>query len=350
MVFVFHIIANFLSGALPSLVDVENYLYGAPCQSDDSWNSLKKASPKSILKMNRNQDIIKISSTFNNVRSTKISNSMFVSQEGSMVKGGTNSVLNALTAYLRDLEGTARDDWQEYVLRKAETRKGASFSVLFGSALYFGTISRRRVYYEAIKYEKERNAGFLSPFGYSAPTVAAAVDAVCSMEYTAVGNEGPAALLVHGFGAFLEHFRGNISNIADDGHRVWAISLLGFGKSEKPNVIYTELLWAELLRDFIVDVVREPVHLVGNSLGGMSELMILQSFDPGAAIVLESIVSFDLSIPLNYLLGSFGGEVLIIQGMKDPLTKSKAFLSMVREHCNKVTVSELDAGNWFNPF
>lgn len=67
-------------------------------------------------------------------------------------------------------------------LRKAERRKGASFSALFGSALYFGTISRRRVYYEAIKYEKERNGGFLSPFGYSAPTVAAAIDAVCSME------------------------------------------------------------------------------------------------------------------------------------------------------------------------
>lgn len=31
-------------------------------------------------------------------------------------------------------------------------------------------------------YEKERNAGFLSPFGYSAATVAAAIDAVCSME------------------------------------------------------------------------------------------------------------------------------------------------------------------------
>ncbi|CAD5187578.1 unnamed protein product [Musa acuminata subsp. malaccensis] len=464
------------TSALPSLVDVKNYLDGAPCQLDDSWISLKKASPMSILKRNRNQNIMKTdpaergeyydekgketSSTFNNVRSTKISNSMFVSQEGSLVKGGTNTVLNALAAYLRYLEGTARDDWQELhdKLRRAERRKGASFNALFGSALYFGTISRRRVYYEAIKYEKERNGGFLSPFGYSAPTVAAAVDAVCSMEwysvlalksqicnegvypvwiwrwkghfvqYTAVGNEGPAALLVHGFGAFLEHFRGNISTIADGGNRVWAISLLGFGKSEKPNVIYTELLWAELLRDFIVDVVREPVHLVGNSLGGyfvatvaglwpslvkslvlintagsivptvssipsvdvkliqerkisglawlQAQLLLLflrstagkfiekcyptnvervdgwllgeilrASFDPGAAIVMESIVSFDLSIPLNYLLGSFGGEVLIIQGMKDPLTKSKAFLSMVREHCNKVTVSELDAGH-----
>jgi pimeloyl-ACP methyl ester carboxylesterase len=74
---------------------------------------------------------------------------------------------------------------------------------------------------------------------------------------------------VHGFGASLQHFRDNISSIADEGHRVWAITLLGFGKSEKPNVDYSELLWSELLRDFIVDVVKEPVHLVGNSIGGM---------------------------------------------------------------------------------
>lgn len=67
-------------------------------------------------------------------------------------------------------------------IREAESREGASFYALFGPALSLGILSRRRVYYEAIKYEKERNAGFLSPFGYSAPTVAAAVYTVCSME------------------------------------------------------------------------------------------------------------------------------------------------------------------------
>lgn len=67
-------------------------------------------------------------------------------------------------------------------VHNAETRDGASFIALFGPALYLGIISRRRVHYEAIMYEKERNAGFLSPFGYSASTIAAAIDAVCSME------------------------------------------------------------------------------------------------------------------------------------------------------------------------
>jgi hypothetical protein len=30
--------------------------------------------------------------------------------------------------------------------------------------------------------------------------------------------------------------------------------------------------------------------------------------------------------------------------MKDPLTKSKSFVSMLREHCSKVHIRELDAG------
>lgn len=75
---------------------------------------------------------------------------------------------------------------------------------------------------------------------------------------------------MHGFGAFLEHYRDNICGIAEGGNRVWALTILGFGKSEKPNTVYTEVTWAELLRDFIVEVVGEPVHLVGNSIGGMS--------------------------------------------------------------------------------
>ena len=67
-------------------------------------------------------------------------------------------------------------------MRASESRNGASFIELFGPVLCLGIISRRSVYYEAIKYEKERNAGFLSPVGYSATTIAAAVDAVCSKE------------------------------------------------------------------------------------------------------------------------------------------------------------------------
>lgn len=45
----------------------------------------------------------------------RLDKSVFVTRKGDVVAGGTNSLLNASAAYLRYLEGTARDDWQEYV-------------------------------------------------------------------------------------------------------------------------------------------------------------------------------------------------------------------------------------------
>lgn len=59
----------------------------------------------------------------------RVEKSAFVTEQGNIVAGGTHTVLNALAAYLRYLEGTARDEWQEYVL--AMIRK--CFRVLFSS-------------------------------------------------------------------------------------------------------------------------------------------------------------------------------------------------------------------------
>ncbi|GJN34461.1 hypothetical protein PR202_gb23123 [Eleusine coracana subsp. coracana] len=378
-----------MQDCLPTLEELKGFLKNSRTQ-EDNWVPLRSVSAKSILKKTFDQRKIKSTVTSNisnggSIEDTimvsatsgrRITDSMFASENSLEVRGGTGITLDALAAYLKYLEGTGKASWQELhdKVRLAETRDGASFYTLFGTAIQLGVISRRRVYHEAIQYEKDRNAGFLSPFGYSTPTVTAAVNAICSMEhslqYTVCGHEGPAVLLVHGFGAFLEHFRDNIGNIADSGHQVWAITMVGFGKSEKPNVNYSELFWSELLRDFISDVVRQPVHLVGNSIGGyicaitaglwpsLAKSLVLlnsagsivpnypfiplsESYDPGAVTVIESIFNFNLSIPLNFLFDSFGGRILVVQGMKDPLRKSDVFVTMLREHCRKVHIREV---------
>ncbi len=48
----------------------------------------------------------------------------------------------------------------------------------------------------------------------------------------------------------------------------YAIDLLGFGASDRPSVRYTAEVYLELLRDFLMEVVRAPAVLVGSSLGG----------------------------------------------------------------------------------
>ncbi|KAI5389315.1 hypothetical protein KIW84_074818 [Lathyrus oleraceus] len=73
--------------------------------------------------------------------------------------------------------------------------------------------------------------------------------------------------------------------------------------------------------------------------------MLRASYDPGVPVVLESIFSFNLSIPLNYLLEDVKENVIIIQGMKDPISDSNATVAMLKEHCDGVIIKKIDAGH-----
>ena len=50
--------------------------------------------------------------------------------------------------------------------------------------------------------------------------------------------------------------------------QVYAPTIPGFGRSEKPALAYSQTLWLDFLREFVVEVVRRPVVVVGNSIGG----------------------------------------------------------------------------------
>uniref|UniRef100_A0A0E0DRG8 AB hydrolase-1 domain-containing protein n=1 Tax=Oryza meridionalis TaxID=40149 RepID=A0A0E0DRG8_9ORYZ len=85
-----------------------------------------------------------------------------------------------------------------------------------------------------------------------------------------VRGEGPPVLLVHGFGASVGHWRRNIG-VLSESYTVYAIDLLGFGASDKPpGFSYTMETWAELILDFLNEVVKRPTVLVGNSVGSLA--------------------------------------------------------------------------------
>ncbi|WVZ98574.1 hypothetical protein U9M48_044001 [Paspalum notatum var. saurae] len=89
------------------------------------------------------------------------------------------------------------------------------------------------------------------------------------VNYLARG-QGPPVLLVHGFGASVAHWRRNIG-VLSESYTVYAIDLLGFGASDKPTGFsYTMETWAELILDFLAEVVRRPTVLVGNSVGSLA--------------------------------------------------------------------------------
>ncbi|MEM1308238.1 MAG: alpha/beta fold hydrolase [Cyanobacteria bacterium P01_H01_bin.153] len=90
------------------------------------------------------------------------------------------------------------------------------------------------------------------------------------IRYQKAGTVGASLLLIHGFGASSDHWRKNISELART-NRVYAIDLIGFGKSVKPfpgdPVSYTFETWGQLVVDFCRDVIGESAFLIGNSIG-----------------------------------------------------------------------------------
>ena len=90
-----------------------------------------------------------------------------------------------------------------------------------------------------------------------------------------------AIILVHGFGACKEHWRGNIESLSECGD-VWAIDLVGFGESDKPtshlkdeipnskSFCYGIEAWSQQVTDFINQKVdAQTVFIAGNSIGGV---------------------------------------------------------------------------------
>ena len=69
--------------------------------------------------------------------------------------------------------------------------------------------------------------------------------------------------------------------------QVFAIDLLGFGRSAKPNLQYSGDLWCDQLHDFISEIIGQKTILAGNSLGGYACLCVAsQRPDSAAGVVL----------------------------------------------------------------
>ena len=100
-------------------------------------------------------------------------------------------------------------------------------------------------------------------------------------------NAEEAVLLIHGFGANTNHWRFNQPVLAEKAP-TYAIDLLGFGRSDQPRarlkdepvesdvVHYGFDLWSQQVADFCREVIKKPVQLVGNSIGGVVALRAAQ--------------------------------------------------------------------------
>ncbi|XP_051147290.1 pheophytinase, chloroplastic-like [Andrographis paniculata] len=109
--------------------------------------------------------------------------------------------------------------------------------------------------------------------------------------------DSPPILLLPGFGVGSFHYKKQLKDLGRD-HRVWALDFLGQGLSlpyEDPTLqskdgqngtwgfgdesetwaeelVYSADLWKDQIHYFVEEVIKEPVYLVGNSLGGFMAL------------------------------------------------------------------------------
>ena len=74
-----------------------------------------------------------------------------------------------------------------------------------------------------------------------------------------------------------DHWRKNIPALAM-ANRVYAIDLIGYGYSDKPNPrefeesFYTFETWGEQLNTFCAEVVKSDAFFICNSIGGMLDV------------------------------------------------------------------------------
>eukprot|EP00873_Tetraselmis_striata_P041449 jgi/Tetstr1/461713/TSEL_000607.t1 len=365
-----------------------------------------------------------------------------------------DDLLSSLTDYL-SYENVQPSELH-LVVRGLETPAGpgSSFRALFAHALMLGTLSRRRVYELAAKRSQSASVGLRSALGDALAALSATPTpssltrtamecammsdfhwqlAAADMQRTTPSGltprwwrwrgiltqfleaepaEGadpslPPILLVHGFGAFGEHWRGNINALASAGFRVLAPTYPGYGRSEKTMTTYGQGIWTDFLRDFVLDIVKEPVTVAGlvlvNSAGPITSKIniaevneptgggkppfwiantvsrLLISYletsigktlgnlyptnplaadsyladeiyraacDPGALGVFRSVFYLPPPRPLNYLVDTYGGPTMILQGKLDPLNDAVGRAEELRALCKtEVELHLLEAGH-----
>ena len=85
--------------------------------------------------------------------------------------------------------------------------------------------------------------------------------------YWVAGDKGSAVVLVHGLGGFIENWVNNISVLAEQ-HHVYAMDLVGFGRSDKTPLTRDIGVLIKFIKDFMEAQNIEQASLIGNSLGG----------------------------------------------------------------------------------
>ncbi|WP_322488464.1 alpha/beta fold hydrolase [Chloroflexus sp.] len=90
-------------------------------------------------------------------------------------------------------------------------------------------------------------------------------------------QQGLPVLLIHGYGALIEHWRPVMRPIASE-HTLYAIDLYHFGYSARPAGRPSRERWAAQAAAFIRDTIGQPAVVVGHSMGGVVSAQLARAY------------------------------------------------------------------------
>ncbi len=158
-------------------------------------------------------------------------------------------------------------------------------------------------------------------------------------------SDRPPILFIHGFGASTVHWKKNMVSLQAE-TEVWAMDLLGFGRSEKAIAPYSGQFWSQQIHGFIQDVIGAPVVLVGNSIGGYATLCTAADYPESvhSAVLLNSAGPFSgersqSSLSINPLMRTL--QHLRQDTFRQAWVHLLVFLSMRRRSTIRKTLSKV---------
>jgi pimeloyl-ACP methyl ester carboxylesterase len=157
-------------------------------------------------------------------------------------------------------------------------------------------------------------------------------------------EKGSLVILIHGISAHYFLWDDLCPSLRKDGFRVLRYDLYGRGFSDRPDVNYNEQLFVRQLLELLsVLEIKEPVDLVGSTMGG-SIAVIIAAKNPEKVrkIVLINPAGYSANIPLagrivrlpvvgDYLTYAFG-NALIRKSLKDYFFKLDRFPQFLKKY------------------
>lgn len=136
-----------------------------------------------------------------------------------------------------------------------------------------------------------------------------------SVHYIEHGSGENHILFLHGFRAHTYTWKLLIEPLTRAGYHVWAIDLIGFGLSDKPNhVLYSQSFFIEQIAAFMQAKEIHSTHVIGNSMGGelILELAVEQP-ECVRSITLINALGYSIELPyyiyvaryLDFIWGPF---------------------------------------------